>query len=134
LRTSRHNNTFKLLKEQLGIHNGGRWPIVSMDLGNKTIKDFKTQIKIELTTPQKHTTLQALEDIQEGLQNDKAKAQHPTIKPTDLLPKHKRPPHYKPNIIRAIGTHLYWPRIASFAKAKSGENTRSPPPPRGACW
>jgi len=46
LRTSRHNNTFKLLQEQLETHNGGSWPIVSMDLGNETVKDFKTQLKI----------------------------------------------------------------------------------------
>ena len=25
------------------------------------------------------------------------------------------------------GTHMYWPRIVSFAKTKSGENTGSPP-------
>jgi len=74
-----------------------------MDLGNKTIKDFKIQMKIEMTTPQEDTTLQALEAAQEGLQNDKAKTQHPTIITTDLLPKHKRPQHHKPDIIRAIG-------------------------------
>ncbi len=61
LRTSIHNNTFKLLQEQLEIHNKGRWPIVNMDLGNKTIKDFKIRLKIEMTTPQEDTTLQALE-------------------------------------------------------------------------
>jgi len=71
-----------------------------MDLGNKTIK---TQMKIEMTTPQEDTTLQALEATQEGLQNDKAKTQHPIIIPTDLLPKHKRPQRYKPNIIKVIG-------------------------------
>ena len=73
-----------------------------MDLGTQTIKDFKTQMKLEMTTPQEDTTLQALEATQEGIQNDKAKTQHPTIIPTDLLPKHKRPQHYKPEIIRAI--------------------------------
>jgi hypothetical protein len=94
---------FKLLQEQLKNHNGGISPIVSMDLGNKTIKDLKTQMKIEMTTPQEDTTLQALEATQEGLQNDKAKAQHPTVIYTDLLPKRRRPQHHKPNIIRAIG-------------------------------
>jgi hypothetical protein len=74
-----------------------------MDIGNKAIKDFKTQMKIEMTTPQEDNTLQALEATQEGLQNDKAKTQHPTIIPTDLLPKHKRPQHYEPDITRAIG-------------------------------
>jgi hypothetical protein len=103
LRTSGHNITFKLLQEQLEKHNGGRWPIVSMDLGNKTIKDFKPQMKIEMTPPQEDRTFQAREATQEGLQNDKAKRQHPTIIPTDILPKHKRPQHYKPVSIRAIG-------------------------------
>ena len=65
-----------------------------MELGNKTVKDFQTQMKIEMTTPQEDTTIQALEDAQEGLQNDKKKTQHPTIIPTALLPKHKRPQHY----------------------------------------
>jgi hypothetical protein len=74
-----------------------------MDLGNKTVKDFKTQTKIEITTPQKDSSLQALEATNEGLQNDKEKTQHPTIIPTNLLPRHKRPIHYKPDIIRAIG-------------------------------
>jgi hypothetical protein len=54
-------------------HNEGRWPIVSMDLGNKVIKNFKSQPKIEMTTPQEDTTLQALEATHEGLQNDKEK-------------------------------------------------------------
>ena len=70
MRTSTHHNTFKLLQEQLKKHNVGRWPIVDMGLGNKTIMDFKTQIKIEMTTPQEATTLQALEAAQEGLQTD----------------------------------------------------------------
>jgi hypothetical protein len=67
LRTSRHNITFKLLHEELEKHHGGRWPIISMDLENKTIKDFKSQTKIEMTTPQEDTTLQALEATHEGL-------------------------------------------------------------------
>ena len=74
-----------------------------MDLGDKTVKDFKTQTKKEMTTPQNDSSLQALEATNEGLQNDKEKSQHPTIIPTNLLPKHKRPKHYKPDIIRAIG-------------------------------
>jgi hypothetical protein len=73
-----------------------------MDLGDKTIKDFKTQTQIEMMAPQTDPNLQALEATQEGLQDDKTKTQHPTIIPTDLLPKHKRPQHPKPDIIRAI--------------------------------
>ena len=77
--------------------------MISMDLCNKSLKDFRTQTKIEMPTPQNDTLLQALEATYEGLQNDKEKTQHPTIIPTNLLPKHKRPKHHKPDIIRAIG-------------------------------
>jgi hypothetical protein len=83
-------------------HNGGRMPIVNMDLGTKPSRTLNSN-KIEMPTPQEDTTLQALEATREGLQNDKEKTQHPTIIPTNLLPTHKRPQHYKPNIIRAIG-------------------------------
>jgi hypothetical protein len=74
-----------------------------LDLGNKAIKDFKTQTQIEMITPQEDTTIQALEATREGVQNDKMKTRHPTIIPTELLPKHKRPQNHKPDIIRAIG-------------------------------
>ncbi len=74
-----------------------------MGLGNKTVKDFETQMKMEMTTPQEDTRTQAIEATHEGLQNDKEKTQHPTIIPTNLLPKHKRPHYHKPDIIRAIG-------------------------------
>ena len=56
-----------------------------------------------MTTPQNDSSLQALEATTEGLQNDKEKSQHPTIIPTNLLPKHKKPKNYKSDIIRAIG-------------------------------
>ncbi len=59
-----------------------------MDIGNKAIKDFKSQTKIEMTTPQEDTTLQAMEATHKGLQNGKDKSQHPTIIPTNILPKH----------------------------------------------
>ena len=74
-----------------------------MNLGNKAIKDFKTQMQIEMTISQEDITLQPFQATQEGLQNDKLKIRHPIIMPTDLLPKQKRSQHYKPNIIRAIG-------------------------------
>jgi hypothetical protein len=74
-----------------------------MNLGNKAIKDFKTQMQIEMTISQEDITLQPFQATQEGLQNDKLKTRHPIIMPTDLLPKQKRSQHYKSNIIRAIG-------------------------------
>ena len=47
---------------------------MSMDLaiGNKTVKDFKTQMNKEMSTSQEDTiTTQAIEATHEGLQNDK---------------------------------------------------------------
>ena len=41
-RTQRHNNTFKLLHQLLQDTDGGRWPIVGMDLGHIPVTDFKT--------------------------------------------------------------------------------------------
>jgi hypothetical protein len=87
-----------------------------MDLGNKTIKDFKSETRIEMTTPQEDTTLQAQEATHEGLQNNKEKSQHPTIIPTNLLPKHKRSHHYKPDIIRGIG----------YTRNKQGHTVKDP--------
>jgi ribonuclease HI len=103
MRTSRHNSTFKLLHELLQTQNGGRWPILSVDLGKKPVKDFKAQTIIEKIDTQEDYTLQPLEASEEGLQNDKKHTKHPTIIPTNILPKHKRPKHHKPDIIRAIG-------------------------------
>ncbi len=97
--TSRHNNTFKLLRGLLETHNIGRWPILSMDLERKPASDFTTQTHI---TPQEDHSLQPLETTQQGLQNDKGNANHPTIIPIALLPKHRKPTQHKPEIIRAI--------------------------------
>ncbi len=52
LLTSTHNNAFKLLHDLLEANNGGRWPIVSMDLGSKPVKDFQAQTQLETSTPQ----------------------------------------------------------------------------------
>ncbi len=46
LRTQRHNNMFKLLHQLLQEADGGRWPIVGMDLGQKPVTHFKN-----LSTP-----------------------------------------------------------------------------------
>ena len=74
-----------------------------MDLGNKPVRDFKSQMHIETVTTQEDQTLQSTEPTQEGLQNDKANINHPTNIPNTILPEHKRPKHNKPDIIRAIG-------------------------------
>jgi len=44
-----------------------------MYLGNKPVKDFKAQTKIETTPTQEDHTLQSIEATHEGLQNDKTK-------------------------------------------------------------
>ena len=103
LQTYRHSSTFKLLRDLLERHNGGGWPIISMDLGSKPTKDFKAQTIIETTTPQEGHYLQALQARQDGLQDEKTTPQLSTIIPITLLPKHKRPKHIKPDIIRGIG-------------------------------
>jgi hypothetical protein len=54
IRIKRHNNTFLLLHKLLQTSNGGRWPIVGIDLGNKPTMNF-TNLKSnmeETTTPQ----------------------------------------------------------------------------------
>jgi hypothetical protein len=103
LRTSRLNIAFKLLQDLLGTHNGGRWPMLSMDLGSKPVKDFKAQTKLETTTQQEDHSLQTLQATQEGLQHDKETIKYPAIFPENILPKRKRTKHHKPGIIRAIG-------------------------------
>ena len=41
-RAQRHNSTFKLLSQLLQDTEGGRWPIVGMDMGQKPVTNFKT--------------------------------------------------------------------------------------------
>ena len=70
LRTKRHNNTFLLLHQLLQKSNGGRWPVIGIDLGKTPITDFRN------TKPKTDDTpLSNLPPIthpeQEGLQDDK---------------------------------------------------------------
>ena len=44
LRTKRQNSTFILLLQHLQKSNGGRWPILCADLGNKPVTDFSNLI------------------------------------------------------------------------------------------
>jgi hypothetical protein len=60
-------------------------------------------MRLETITTQEDHTLQSIEATQEGLQNNNTNTKHPTIIPNNTLPKHKRPKHPKPDIIRAIG-------------------------------
>ena len=40
-KTRRHKSTFTLLHQLLSRENGGRWPIIAMDLGRQPVKDFE---------------------------------------------------------------------------------------------
>jgi hypothetical protein len=103
LRISSYKSTFKLLHDLLQTHNGGRWPILNMDIRNKPVKDFKAQMHIETTTIQEDHTLQSIEATHEGLQIDKANIKHHTIIPNTIIPKHKSSKHHKLDIIIAVG-------------------------------
>ena len=115
LRIARHHSTFKLLVERLKKSNGGRWPILSMDLGNGPVRDFDTQLKIE----REHTFHQTHENHmggtpsptppstgEEGMQDYKSDVHYTTTVPDYLLPPEDRPQHCKPDIIRAVGYTL----------------------------
>ena len=73
LRTKRHNNTFLLLHLLLQTTNGGRWPIIGIDLGNKPVIDFSKHIP-----DTEATTLSHLPPISghKGLQDDKPNTQN----------------------------------------------------------
>ena len=100
LRTDRHNSTFLLLHELLQESNGGRWPILAMDLGRKPIKDFEATPVAEII---RHTTssppLGATSDPEDGWKDSAPQ----TTVPEYILPKHSRPRHYKPDMVRAVG-------------------------------
>jgi hypothetical protein len=102
LRTKKHNNTFLLLHKFLQITNGGRWPMIGVDLGNTPIKDFTT-LKPDITKATASQLPQILHPEEEGLQNDKPNtANQPQTILDYILPPQHRPTHHKPNLIRAI--------------------------------
>jgi hypothetical protein len=80
LRIKRHNKTFLLLHKLLQTTNGGRWPIVGVDLGNTLIKYFST-LKPDIEEATVSQLPQILLPEEEGLQNDKPNtANHPQTK------------------------------------------------------
>jgi hypothetical protein len=103
LRTKRHNSTFLLLHQLLQKSNGGRWPVIGVDLGKQPITDFRKHIpSTDDTNPSNLPPITPPE--QEGLQDDKyADPETPHIIPEYILPAQFRPTHHKPDIIRAIG-------------------------------
>ncbi len=70
LRTKRHNNTFLLLHQLLKQSNGGRCPVIGVDLRKTPVMDFSKHIpKTENTTPSDLPLITHPEN--EGLQDDK---------------------------------------------------------------
>ena len=103
LRIKRHNNTFLLLHNLLQNTNGGRWPILGLDLGNTSTKDFKTLPQDNTEYPAAQLP-QILHPEEEGLRNDKPNtATHPQTIPEYILPPQHRSTHHKPDMIKAIG-------------------------------
>ncbi len=58
LRAKRHTNTFTLLHQLLQRSNGGRYPILRVDLGNKPVTDF-ANLKADANAAS-HTHLQGI--------------------------------------------------------------------------
>ena len=107
LRISRHHSTFKLLHQLLQQANGGRWPILSMDLGKGHVKDFRTQLTHEIFNLRKDPRFPEVTPKEEGLQYDKiSNHYYPASLPESLLSNIHRPKHDKPDLIRAIGYQL----------------------------
>ena len=103
LRTKRHNSTFLLLDQLLQNTNGGRWPIIRLDLGKTPINDFTT---LKPDTAEKTTSQlpQILHPEEEGLKIDKPNTSNqPQTIPDYILPPQHRLTHNRPDLIRAIG-------------------------------
>ncbi len=73
-----------------------------MDLGQKTVTDFKT-----LQIPPLDTEPAQLDSIthpnQEGMQDNKADSNYPQTIPEHILLAQHRPKHHRQDLIRAIG-------------------------------
>jgi len=73
-----------------------------MDLGQKTVADFKTlQIPPLDTAPAQLDTI--THPSQKGMHDDKAYPNYPQTIPEYILPAQHRPHHHRPDLIRAVG-------------------------------
>ena len=70
IKIKRQNNTFLLLHKLLQTTNGGRWPIIGVDLDNTPIKGFTT-LKPDIIEDTASQLPQIFHPEEEGLQNDK---------------------------------------------------------------
>ncbi len=106
LRNSRHHSTFKLLQKHLQESNGGRWPIISADLGTQPIMNFDNPPTLYDSTTYEDPNLEGITQPQdEGLHDDKIQHIQSTI-PEYILPAQYRPQHHVPDIVRAIGFYV----------------------------
>ena len=79
-----------------------------MDLGRQPVKDFEEQLK-ECRTEAQHApdrTDQAGEETMDKEAEEKRDDKYKTILPEYILPKNKRPHHYKPDMVRAVGYYI----------------------------
>ena len=110
LRMSRHHSTFTLFEDILAQSNVGRWPIISMDLGNKPSRNFETLLSAEISKPPdtdpEINTVDTQNGLLEGVESWKTDSPYPTVIPQYLLPREKLPQHHKPDMIRATGYTL----------------------------
>ena len=100
LRISRHHSTFKLLHQLLSEENGGRWPILAMDLGIQPTRDFEQQLedcRADISQPPARNANSEDDD------DTKPDEHYTTILPEYLLPAEHRPQRCKPDIVRAVG-------------------------------
>ena len=75
LRTKRHNGTFLLLHQLDQTTTGERWPVIGLDLGNKSVSDInKHYTDIKETNPSQ--LFQILRPEHELLRNDKLNTPH----------------------------------------------------------
>ena len=103
LKISRHHSTFKLLQQLLTNENGGRWPILAMDLGIQSTRDFEQQLE-DCRADLLQTPADSPEETDD--QDHKPDQYYATILPEYILPRQHRPPHYKPDIVRAVGYYI----------------------------
>ena len=116
MRTRRHNSTFTLLKKLVESSEGGRWPIITSDLGRRPVHEFHEESPKEIamhtdpppaTSANRHTAMPTTRrsTIEEGME-DTFKVTNSNIIPEAILPRHKLPTHHKPDNIRYVGFDL----------------------------
>ena len=86
LRTARHHSTFTLLVESLRHSDGGRWPLLAMDLGNGHVKDFEAEFQKAFTGPDG-------EEQQDPTTADAGRPRQTSTRPETLDSEERKSPH-----------------------------------------